>query len=50
MALRTSAKNKAAGKTPLLGPIETAFNLALLPLGAGLALIGAIMTLKGAAH
>lgn len=50
MALRTSAKNKADGKAPLLGPAETAFNLALLPFGASLALIGAIMTLKGAAH
>jgi len=34
----------------MLGPVETAFNYALVPLGAGLAVIGAMMTLKGAAH
>jgi len=50
MALRTSAKNKKSGKPPLLGPFETGFNLALLPLGGALALIGAAMTLKGAGH
>mmetsp|Transcript_47544 Transcript_47544/g.153656 ORF Transcript_47544/g.153656 Transcript_47544/m.153656 type:complete len:477 (-) Transcript_47544:425-1855(-) len=48
MALATSAKNKADGKAPLLGPLETAFNYALVPLGGALAVIGAAMTLKAA--
>jgi len=39
---------QADGKAPLLGPLETAFNYALVPLGGALAVIGAAMTLKAA--
>ena len=39
---------KRDGKAPLLGPLETAFNYALVPLGGALAVIGAAMTLKAA--
>ncbi len=51
MSLSVSRKQKSGklqGKP--MGSVETAFNYAMLPVGAFLAVVGAWMTLRGAAH